>query len=165
MSFEDTIKEVEKKIKSIHIPSKNKIEFLDSLNTELIRLIALNYRRMGKGHKSTPMPPWRSKQKVGVAKDGTEIFTRLAAGTTHIPYFDHFGKPNIVHCNIGDEDKWGWVSNPYSLSYEQLEIMMEEMKKYGLKFDISGESNYVPGRTFQIRFRKSKSKGKKKSLS
>jgi hypothetical protein len=35
-----------------------------------------------------------------------------------------------------------------------VEKMMEEMKKYGIKFDIAGESNYLPGRKFQVRFRK-----------
>jgi hypothetical protein len=38
--------------------------------------------------------------------------------------------------------------------------MMEEMKKYGIKFDIVGESNYFLGRTFQVRFRKMKSRDK-----
>lgn len=48
---------------------------------------------------------------------------------------------NIIPLEIGD-DKWEWVSNQYFLSYEDLEMMMEEIKKYGTKFDIVGEPNY-----------------------
>lgn len=39
-------------------------------------------------------------------------------------------------------------------------IIFHNYAGHGVKFDIVGESNYLPGRTFQVRFRKMKSKEK-----
>jgi hypothetical protein len=47
--------------------------------------------------------------------------------------------------------KWKYVSNPYFINSEFLEEAIKTMKEHGVRFDITGESNYFPGRTFQIR--------------
>jgi hypothetical protein len=69
-------------------------------------------------------------------------------------YLDHFAKARIIPRRTTDEGKWKYVSNPYFLTSEVLEEMIDEMKEHGVRFDISGESNYNPGKTFQIRFQK-----------
>jgi hypothetical protein len=128
------------------VPPEKKFQFLDQLNYDLGHLIGSNYKKMNLDHKkASEIPKW------------------VKTGYSFIPYFDHFGRPNIIPRRKGDKDKWDCVSNPYFLTYEALETMIEEMKRYGIKFDIVGESNYFPGRTFQIRFRKMKSTDRKSS--
>jgi hypothetical protein len=158
LSLDDTIKEIEHLIKSAvrSVPSENKFEFLDKMNKQLGQFIASNYERMNMDHEGASYPDWLYRQNIGKTEDEVEIIRSVRPDSAYISCLDHFGRPNIIPREIGDEDKWKWVSNPYFLSYEGLETMIEEMKKYGAKFDIVGESNYLPGRTFQIRFRKIK---------
>jgi hypothetical protein len=162
LSLDDTFKKVEHLLESVvkSVPREKKFQFLYEMNERLEGLIASNLDRMKMGHKSAPYPGWLFKQTIGKTKDGTKITTTVRPDTVYLSYLDHFGRPNIIPREVDDEHKWGWVSNPYFLSYEDLEPMMEEMKKYEVKFDISGESNYLPGRTFQIRFRNRESKDK-----
>jgi hypothetical protein len=42
-------------------------------------------------------------------------------------------------------------ANPYFVTCEALETMITEMTRFGVGFDIVGESNYLPSRSFQAR--------------
>jgi hypothetical protein len=136
------------------IPIKDRIGFLDSMNYNLGRTMALIYKKMGYGYKAAKYPSWIFKRRIALdeSKDlvvncrpGTSIETRL---------LDHFAKAKVYPRRTDDKGKWEYVSNPYFINSEFLEEAIKTMKEHGVRFDITGESNYFPGRTFQIRFEK-----------
>jgi hypothetical protein len=93
-------------------------------------------------------PNWIYKRTIGsmTTEEGKEVEIQQVcrADITRMPYLDHFAKVKSVPRSNADEGKWVYVSSPYNLSSEEIEEMINEMKKHRVRFDISGESNYNP---------------------
>ncbi|HEU4822261.1 MAG TPA: hypothetical protein VFS97_02440 [Nitrososphaeraceae archaeon] len=136
------------------LPKEYHISFLNSVWKEIIRMNKGVYNKMGCGYKPAKFPRWMYNQQTVVSRDGKKIVIRQDVqpnvNTPH--YLDHFSHARLLPTRDPNSDKWKYVSNPYKLTSEELQIMIEEMKRYGVRFEVSGESNYEPGRTFQIRF-------------
>ena len=98
LSIDSILKEIENLVNvSIRsIPSEKKLQFLDEINNGLGILIASKYQKMKLGYKKASLPEWMYRQTMGKTKEGTEIIRRTTPDVTSLPYFDHFGKPNIV---------------------------------------------------------------------
>lgn len=142
------------------IPKGERKEFLDLMNHHLSGLSSMIYAKMGLHHTPTHFPKWMYKRTVDriITDEGKEIEIQQDCQPDINPasYLDHFAKAKIISRRTTDEGKWKYVSNPYFLTSEVLEVMIDEMKKRGVRFDVCGESNYNPGRSFQIRFQKLK---------
>ncbi|MGA7369917.1 MAG: hypothetical protein WBX01_12365 [Nitrososphaeraceae archaeon] len=75
------VKKIEELIKTElkSVPSEKKFRFLDQLNYDLGHIIGSNYKKMKLDHKkASTIPKW------------------VKTGYSFIPYFDHFGRPNII---------------------------------------------------------------------
>jgi hypothetical protein len=136
------------------IPTKDRIAFLDSMNYNLGLRMALIYKKMGYGYKTANYPSWMFKRNSG-QHEGKDLAVNCRPDTSiRTRFLDHFAKAKVYPRRTDDMGKWKYVSNPYFINSEFLEEAIKTMKEHGVRFDITGESNYFPGRTFQIRFEK-----------
>lgn len=125
-----------------------RVSLLLRMNDHVRELNRNIYTRLGVGHMPAAYPSWLYSSILRKSqRNGKDVHIQIGTNPDISPpsYLDHFGK-------VRTAEKWKYVSNPYRLSSEELEAMICETKEHGIRFDIFGESNYYPGKTFQIVF-------------
>jgi hypothetical protein len=149
--YEELLKKYLSRIKDNN--SKNKFLFL--LGNEIPYLFKFIYNKRKVDYKPKKLPNNMYSFVQEKLEDGTKIMGKYSQRSA--PYFDHLGDiPNSILGTQKYPRNVVFTSNPYLLDMNQLDALIKDMNKQEMTFIISGESNYLPGRSFQIRFIKNK---------